>query len=113
MNKKLERKSREDIIIDMNDFLITYGTSILGDENKDIAKRVYAAGKDNLENLDKLFKDNGFGRKEKYYDIGEGYISDLCHETPENISAEADKLAKEAMIYLGNNIEKFDHWKAE
>ncbi|KRM69853.1 hypothetical protein [Apilactobacillus ozensis] len=113
MAKKFDKKNREEIIIDMNDFLITYGASILGNDNKDIAQRVYEAGKNGLNNLDKLFKDNGFGRKEKYYDIGEGYISDLYHENPENITDEANKLAKEAMEYLGNNLDKFDHWKAE
>ena len=59
--KKIEIEAREKIVIDMNDFLITYAKTILGPV-PDLAQKIYAAGKNDITGLDQLFNDSGYGR---------------------------------------------------
>ncbi|WP_429971474.1 hypothetical protein ACQW5G_02340 [Fructilactobacillus sp. Tb1] len=107
--KKLEKQARQNIIIDMNDFLITYAKSILGPK-PDLAQKVYEAGKNDVDGLDKLFNDAGYGRKQKYEAIAQGFICDFYHIDPAKAKVDADKLAHEAMHYLGKHTEKFNRW---
>ncbi|WP_395320416.1 hypothetical protein [Fructilactobacillus frigidiflavus] len=108
-NKKIEKQARQNIIIDMNDFLITYAKSILGPV-PDLAQQIYAEGKNDVTGLDQLFNDAGYGRKQKYQAIAQGFVCDFYHTAPEDTQAEVDKLVHEAMRYLGKHPEKLNQW---
>lgn len=108
-NRKIEKQARQDIIIDMNDFLITYAKTILGPV-PDLAQQVYAAGKDNLSGLDQLFNDAGYGRKQKYEAIAQGFVCNFYHVEPADTKDDVNKLTTEAMRYLGKHPEKLNHW---
>lgn len=108
-NKKIEKHARQNIIIDMNDFLITYAKTILGPV-PDLAQQVYAAGKNDITGLDQLFNDAGYGRKQKYAAIAQGFVCDFYHMDPADTKDDVTKLVKEAMRYLGKHPEQLNHW---
>ncbi|ANZ57831.1 hypothetical protein BGL34_03380 [Fructilactobacillus lindneri] len=110
--KKLERQEREKIAIDMNDFLIKYAESILGPK-PDLAQQLYEAGKNDLTGLDKLLEDDGYGRKNQYENLAQGFICDFYHIEPEDGQQEKAELAREAINYLGKNANKFNQWAEE
>ena len=107
--KKIEKEAREKIVIDMNDFLITYAKTILGPV-PDLAQKIYAAGKNDITGLDQLFNDSGYGRKQKYQAIAQGFVSDFYHTAPDNTKNDVDKLVHEAMQYLGKHSDQLNHW---
>lgn len=106
------KKQREDIMIDMNEFLITYADSILG-SNENVSQRVYDTAKEDLNSLDTLFDDDGFGRQEKFVAIGEGYLRDSEQISGDQLIAETGVLTQDALNYLGNHIDQFEHWRTE
>ncbi|MCF6514706.1 hypothetical protein GSH19_00700 [Lactobacillus sp. S2-2] len=106
-------KLRNNIIIDMNDFIIKYAENILDVSKNDLAEQIYEAAKDDVKGLDQLFNDNGYGRTTKYTDIAEGFLCNSNHVGPEEVETEAQKLVNEAIEYLGKNAQSFDQWRAE
>ncbi|QEA31172.1 hypothetical protein [Secundilactobacillus malefermentans] len=108
--KKSEKKSRKMIFTDMNDFLMDYADKKLG-HRPDLAKTVYEAGKTDLTGLDDLFKDNGVGRKEQYTAVGMGFLRDTTDDDPDQAEHTAEKLAKDAMAYLGTHLADFEYWE--
>lgn len=111
--KKIERKQRQNIIIDMNDFIIKYAATMLGENKTNLAQQIYEAGKDNVKGLDKLFNDAGYGRKKQYENIAEGYVCNFYHVMPDQTKPEVDRLTKEAMNYLGSHADEFNRWREE
>ncbi|WP_413628226.1 hypothetical protein R4B61_03330 [Fructilactobacillus vespulae] len=107
--RKIEHEERMKIIIDMNDFLITYAKSLFGDSS-DLAQKVYDAGKNDITGLDSLFNDSGYGRKERYYALAHGFVVDFYHEDPKAADEEANQITKEAMQYLGKHLNEFNTW---
>ncbi len=107
-----EKQMRQEVIIDMNEFLVTYAATIL-DPKKNISQIVYNTGKDDLTKLDDLFKDNGFGRTNKFVNIGEGFLVDAEHTVEDAVKDEAQRLAKDAMSYLGSHIDFFETWRTD
>lgn len=105
-------KQHTDIIIDMNEFLITYAASILGG-NENVSQKVYDTAKDDINKLDTLFDDDGFGRQEKFVAIGEGYLRDSEQISGDQLIEETGALTQEALNYLGNHIDQFEHWRTE
>lgn len=105
-------KQHEAIMIDMNEFLITYAASILG-KNENVSQKVYDTAKDDINKLDALFDDDGFGRQEKFVAIGEGYLRDSEQIDGDQLIEETGELAQEALNYLGTHIEKFERWRTE
>lgn len=116
MAKKSEKKERQAIIIDMNDFLMDYAAIKLGKQH-DLAQRVSAAAKDDLTKLDELFKDNGIGRRTKYLDLAAGFLRDKADAEGEsdnqNFDQESQQLGQEAMAYLASHAQDFDRWEDE
>lgn len=109
--KKSENELRQNVIVDMNDFLLEYAAKKLGNR-EDLAEVVYQAAKDDINGLDTLFKDNGEARKHIYEAVGAGFISDFyAGETPEEVEKQADKLAIDAIHYLGRHEQQLDEWK--
>ena len=106
------RKQRDDIMIDMNEFLITYAASILG-KGGNVSQQVYDTAKDDINNLDTLFDDNGFGREEKFISVGEGYLRDSEHIDGDQLIEETGVLAQDALTYLGNHVGEFERWRTE
>ncbi|WP_282803543.1 hypothetical protein [Secundilactobacillus kimchicus] len=111
MTKQNESKTRHNVIIDMNDFILEYAARRLGNKN-DLAETVYNAAKNDLKGLDTLFNDQGEAREHVYTAVAEGFISD---DQPALDQAQAkqaaDKMAVEAMGYLGSHLSDFDRWK--
>lgn len=105
-----KKNYRQEVIIDMIDFLITYGASII-DRNQNVSQIIFDAAKNDLTNLDDLFKDNGYGRTVKFYEIGKGCLHNSQNYDEETLVAESDKLAKEAVNYLGSHITEFEKWR--
>lgn len=105
-------KQHTDIIIDMNEFLITYAASILSG-NENVSQKVYDTAKDDINNLDTLFDDDGFGRQEKFVAIGEGYLRDSEQISGDQLIEETGVLTQDALNYLGNHIDQFEHWRTE
>ncbi|USS85730.1 hypothetical protein M3M35_03605 [Fructilactobacillus myrtifloralis] len=110
--KKLERQEREKIVTDMNEFLITYAKSILP-ANADLAAELYQAAQSDVTGLDQLFKDDGYGRKERYQNIAQGFICDYYHIEPEDSAAEQQALIDEAVRYLGHHQDQLNRWIKE
>ncbi|MTV82050.1 hypothetical protein [Secundilactobacillus folii] len=109
--KKSESALRQSVIVDMNDFLLEYASKKLGNRN-DIAEVVYQAAKDDLHGLDTLFKDQGEAREHIYKAVGEGFLSDFyANESQEEVAKQADKLALDAIHYLGHHEGELDDWK--
>lgn len=107
---KAEKIERKKVLTDMNDFLLEYASKKLGN-SETLAKQVYEAGKDDLTGLDKLFDDDGFGRKEQFIAVGMGILRDTTHDDPDQAELDGEKLAKEAMAYLGRHIDELQYWK--
>ncbi|GAY73498.1 hypothetical protein [Lentilactobacillus kosonis] len=106
-------KTNQEIILDMDEFLITYAATILNPDDN-VSRIVYDAAKDDLNQLDALFKDNGFGRTNKFYDIGMGHIRDINLDiADEELVKQADSLAKEAITYLGSHTDFFEKWRTD
>lgn len=114
MANKSEKKARHAIIVDMNDFLMDYAATKLG-EKPDLAQQVATAGKDNLNGLDDLFKDNGVGRRTKYLDLASGFLRDEAdaedEDAPTDIDAATQALAQEAINYLSSHPKEFNRWE--
>ncbi|GLB46548.1 hypothetical protein WR164_05270 [Philodulcilactobacillus myokoensis] len=116
-NKKYLKQQHHNIIVDMGDFIMQYGDQKLNHSESKLSETIYSAAKNDLKGLDRLFKDKGFGRTEKFFKIGEGYINDMYVNnlrndlTPEQIHQKAEALAKEAIEYLGNHPKEFDKWE--
>ncbi|KRK96954.1 hypothetical protein FD04_GL001810 [Secundilactobacillus odoratitofui DSM 19909 = JCM 15043] len=109
--KKSENEIRQNVIIDMNDFLLEYGTKKLGHRD-DLAEVIYQAAKDDLHGLDTLFKDQGEARQHVYEAVGEGFIADYFSDLSESeIAAKTDELALDAIKYLGKHEQELDAWK--
>lgn len=108
--KKSESALRQNVIVDMNDFLLEYAAKKLGNHD-DLAEIVYNAAKDDLHGLDTLFKDNGEAREHIYTAVGEGFLSDYYGKLPEEMTQQADKLAADAIHYLGRHEAEMDDWK--
>ncbi|MBW1605243.1 hypothetical protein [Lactobacillus sp. Sy-1] len=113
MKSKVEREERKKAIVDMNSFLLTYAVNILPSGTKDIAGTVYNATKYDLKNLDALFKDGGIGRTLKFTDIAAGCARNLYDLEPDKAEEEGKKITAEAIEYLGDNIDSFNHWLGE
>ena len=109
--RRLLRKRRRDAIVDMDDFLVTYGAEILGINHPQLSKSIANAASNGLRGLDTLFHDNGFGRTQKFFDIGEGFINDAYGITGDQAHQMAIQLSQEAIRFLGTNAQRFDHWK--
>jgi len=113
---KNEKAARHAIIVDMNDFLMDYAANKLG-KQPDLAEKVAAAAKNDLSELDSLFKDNGVGRRTKYLDLAAGFLRDEAdaddEDTSHDFTAASDALAKEAMAYLSSHTNEFDRWEEE
>lgn len=107
---KKEREARKEIIIDMNEFLIKYGNKKIPDQ-KDLVQTLYQTAKSNLENLDELFGDNGYGRTENFLAVAEGFLVDYYNLAPDETEAKAEELAKEAIEYLGKHLDDFIKWE--
>ena len=105
------KKENKKVIVDMNDFLVTYGAEILGEESQHLAQRIYQAGATNLKGLDQLFHDHGFGRKQKYINIAEGFVRDLYSYQGSQVKAAAHHLTRAAMRNLGAHANKYNYWK--
>ncbi|NLR10245.1 MULTISPECIES: hypothetical protein [unclassified Levilactobacillus] len=114
MANKNERKARQAIIVDMNDFLMDYAATKLG-ATADLAQQVATAGKTDLTGLDELFKDNGVGRRTKYLDLASGFLRDEADADNDTASTDFDAatktLAQEAIAYLGNHPQDFNRWE--
>ncbi|WP_283678942.1 hypothetical protein [Lentilactobacillus sp. Marseille-Q4993] len=108
-----KQNRRRDVIIDMNEFLITYAATILNPADN-ISADLYNVAKQDYTKIDDLLKDNGYGRKNKFYNIGVGF---LRNSTPgisdDDLATEADKLAKEAIDYMGKNEQFFETWRTD
>ncbi|UQS86273.1 hypothetical protein MOO44_04945 [Nicoliella spurrieriana] len=113
MKTKIEREERQKAIVDMNSFLLTYAVNILPSGNGNIAGTVYDAMKNDLTGLDALFNDGGIGRTLKFTDIAAGCARNLYDLDPEAAEAEGQRITTEAVNYLGNNINSFNHWLSE
>ncbi|WP_140936356.1 hypothetical protein [Apilactobacillus micheneri] len=111
MTKKKILNMEEKIIHDMDDFLVEYGAKKLGND-VDVANKIYETGKSNIKNLDNLFNDQGFGRTEKFYNIGVGYLNDVYDHNSEIVNQKAPEIAKKAFNYLGKNEQALDAWEA-
>ncbi|USS88361.1 hypothetical protein M3M39_02475 [Fructilactobacillus hinvesii] len=111
-NKKLERQEREKIVTDMNEFLVTYAKSVLPADSN-LAKQLYDAAHQDVTGLDSLFNDGGYGRKERYENIAQGFICDYYHIEPENGAEEKKELVKEAVRYLGRHEDQLNRWIKE
>ncbi|USS86165.1 hypothetical protein [Fructilactobacillus cliffordii] len=110
--KKLERQEREKIVTDMNEFLITYAKSVLA-KDSNLAAQLYQAAKDDVTGLDGLFNDGGYGRKERYENIAQGFICNYYHIEPEDGNAEKQDLINEAVRYLGRHQDQLNRWIKE
>ncbi|MFD1548776.1 hypothetical protein [Levilactobacillus fuyuanensis] len=114
MANKSERKARHAMIVDMNDFLMDYAASKLG-EKSDLAQQVAAAGKSDLTGLDDLFKDNGVGRRTKYLDLASGFLRDEADadkaDAPSDFDAATKALGQEAIDYLSSHPQEFNRWE--
>lgn len=109
----MARKNRkQDIIIDMDEFIVTYAATLL-DPKKNLSQIVYDAAKDDITKLDDLFKDNGFGRQNKFFNIGEGFVRDYDGLDAEEAKTRATQLANEAIDYLGKNTAYFERWRTD
>ncbi len=107
-----ERQREKDIMVDMCEFIVTYAATIL-DPAENVSQQVYEAAKDDLKKLDTLFRDNGFGRTNKFYDIGEGFLRDYRNLEGDEAQSEADRLAQDAIDYLGKHVDYFETWRTE
>ncbi|WP_268912434.1 hypothetical protein [Lentilactobacillus sp. SPB1-3] len=106
-------KTDQEIILDMDEFLITYAATILNPDDN-VSQIVYDAAKDDLNQLDTLFKDDGYGRVNKFYDIGMGHIRDTNLDiTDEELKRQANTLTKDAIHYLGGHIAFFEKWRTD
>ena len=113
MAKKNEKKTRQAIIVDMNDFLMDYAATKLG-RQPDLAQKVADAGQADLTGLDQLFKDDGVGRRTKYLELAAGFLRDEAgNDTglPQDPESGSEQLAKEAIAYLGSHTTDFDRWE--
>lgn len=109
--RKLLKKKNQAAIVDMDDFLVTYGAVKLGAEKKDLSQTIYNSGKNNLKGLDKLFKDHGFGRIHKFEEIAGGFVRDVYEVNGSKADSMAKKLYTRAFKYLGAHANQFNHWK--
>lgn len=57
-----KKNMRQEIIIDMDEFIVTYAATLL-DPNENLSQLVYNTAKDDITKWDDLFHDQGFGRK--------------------------------------------------
>lgn len=112
MARKSKRKEIREIIIDMNEFIVTYAATLL-DPSQNLSQLIYETAKDDLTKMDDLFKDNGFGRKNKFVNIGEGFLRDWQGLDEAEAKQQADQLAKEAIDYLGKNADFFETWRTD
>ena len=112
MAKKKQREARHQAIVDMNDFLFNYAHKTLPDVPLDqLAEKVISAAKPDLKGLDGLFHDNGIGREDNFYAIGLGFVKDYYDLGGEQAKQETDKLAEEALAYLGGHSSDFVRWE--
>ena len=109
--RRFLKQENHKAIVDMNDFLVTYGATILGEESRNLSQRIYQAGAHDLRGLDQLFHDHGFGRKQKYLNVAEGFVNDLYPYQGEQVKTAANRLTHEAMRNLGAHAEKYNYWK--
>lgn len=107
-----KQNRRRDIIVDMNEFIVTYAATLL-DPSQNLSKLIYDTTKDDITKMDDLFKDNGFGRKNKFINIGEGFLRDWKGLDEEEAKQQADQLAKDAIDYLGKNTDYFETWRTD
>ena len=112
LKRRYYKRENRKAIIDMDDFLMTYASAILGVGTPQLAERIYSAANGQLTGLDQLFRDHGFGRKQKFFNIGEGFINDLYQITGPRAHSMASVLARRAISFLGAHAKEFDHWKA-
>lgn len=114
MSKQKQQK-RESVMKDMNEFLVMYASQHLNNdsENSNLAEIIYNTIKDNkLENLDKLFNDNGIARTENYKDIARGFIIDFYNpKNQEEVNNLTNELVKDAIKYLGQHLKELDQWR--
>ncbi|UDM32283.1 hypothetical protein [Lentilactobacillus laojiaonis] len=101
---------RHAIIVDMDESLIDYGQTVL-DAKTNISQAIYDSAKNDINNLDKLFNDQGFGRQDKFYDIGVGYLKDFEPQNEQQLSQQSQLLAEEALEYLGKHTNEFENWR--
>ncbi|MBU9789467.1 hypothetical protein KOM07_07950 [Lentilactobacillus sp. G22-6] len=107
-----KKNMKKEIMLDMDEFIVTYAATLL-DPNKNLSQLVYDTARDDLTKMDDLFKDNGFGRKNKFHNIGEGFLRDYYNLDEEEAKKQADQLAKDAMDYLGKNVQFFETWRTD
>ena len=110
--KRYFKKEDMKAIIDMDDFLVTYAATVLGEGDPNLSQKVYRAGSNNLQGLDRLFHDNGFGRIHKYVEVAQGFVSDLYNNLDKQAArAKVHSIIHQAMAYLGAHAKEFNHWK--
>lgn len=107
-----KKNMRQEIIIDMDEFIVTYAATLL-DPNENLSKLVYDTAKEDITKWDDLFKDQGFGRKNKFLNIGRGYLRDALNLDAEEAEKQGDQLAKEAIEYLGKHTDFFENWRTD
>ncbi|AQW21392.1 hypothetical protein PL11_005325 [Lentilactobacillus curieae] len=108
-----KKNVRQEIILDMDQFLITYAATILN-PNDNLSQIVSDAAKGDINKLDDLFKDNGFGRINKFYNVGVGSLrNNNLGISEEDLKQKADQLAKDAINYLGSNSAFFEKWRTD
>jgi len=111
---KNERAERHAIIVDMNDFLMDYAAEKLG-KQPNLAQKVATAAKTDLTGLDRLFKDDGAGRRTKYLDLAAGFLRDEADadegDQKHDFTADSEALGSEAIAYLASHTQDFDRWE--
>lgn len=96
----------------MDEFIVTYAATLL-DPSQNLSKLIYDTARDDLTKMDELFKDNGFGRQNKFVNIGEGFLRDWKGLDEADAKQQADQLAKDAIDYLGKNADYFETWRTD
>lgn len=107
---KKEREARQEVIIDMNEFLIKYGNKKFP-KDLNIVTTIYEAAKKGLDNLDVLFEDDGFGRTENFLAVAKGFLVDYYRMDPKDTDEKANALGEEAIAYLGKHLDEFIKWE--
>lgn len=107
-----KKNMKREIMIDMNQFIVTYAATLL-DPSENLSQQIYDAAKSDIIGMDKLFNDNGFGRKNKFFNIGEGFLRDYKGLDADQAKPQAEQLAKDAIDYLGKNVNFFETWRTD
>ncbi|QBP17769.1 hypothetical protein [Acetilactobacillus jinshanensis] len=108
--KRYEKKEDKKAIIDIDNFIVTYGEQVLG-SRPDLTQTIYKACKGNLKGLDKLFKDQGFGRIHKFVEIAQGYVSDMYELDGKAAEPKVNFIIHQAIAYLGSHAKDLNKWK--